>query len=73
MSLLRFMIDLAVEQPLPPGLQGQLNAIKQQIRNFQSFSSRINEGQPNEEDTTLAKQHICHHDTGESCEPEEDI
>jgi len=37
------------------------------------YSERINEGKENEEDTIKAKFHICKHDIGEPCSPEEDV
>lgn len=50
---LRYMIDLAVpldkEGDLPPGLQGQLNAIKQHINFFKSWSEKVNSGEPEED------------------------
>ena len=66
-------MDLAVKEPIPPQLSGQLVAIKAAICMFKAHAERINEGLPNEENTVYLMQHICHHDTGEPCEPEEEI
>ena len=73
MSYVRWKMDLAVKEPIPPALQGQLNGIKAHICVFKAFSERINPGHENEENTVYLKEHICHHDTGEPCEPETEI
>ncbi len=73
MSYLRFTLDVAVKQPLPAALQTALPAIRQKIRDLKAYASKINEGQPNEEMTVKTKYHICHHDTNEPCEPENEI
>ena len=73
MSLRRYMIDLAIPEPVAPGLQGQLTAIEQHIRILKSFAVKINEGEINEEYTTKATRHTCHHDEGKSCEGEVEI
>ena len=64
---------MAVKEPIPPGLEGQLNSIKQVICQFKAHAEKINEGLENEENTVYLKEHICHHDTGEPCEPETEI
>ena len=74
MSYERYNLHLAFLKPVDPALSGQLNAFGQLIRLIKPFAVNINEGKPNEENTTIAKRHICHHDE-ESREPcvEEDI
>ena len=85
MAFLRFSISVAIpEDPegtlildsdgvggirIPTALANQIPAIRQGVRFLKSFSSNINVGQPNEEITTHASLHICHHDTNEACEP----
>lgn len=73
MSYLRWRMDLAVKEPIPPQLAGQMNAIKAAICTFKQHAERINEGNENEENTIYLKEHICNHDTNEPCEPEEEI
>lgn len=73
MSYIRFQLDLAVKQPMPPALQSKLPEIKEAVRKLKSFASRINEGKENEEMTVRAVYHICHHDEGLPCEPEKEI
>jgi hypothetical protein len=67
MSYLRFRMDLAIKEPIPPSLEGQLNAIKHHMVVLKSFSEKINKGRPNEEDTTMLEEHLCNHDTGKRC------
>ena len=75
MSLRRYIIDLAIPEPIPPGLNGQLNAIEQHIRVLKSFAVKINKGKVNEENTDKATYHTCHHDKvpTEPCEHETEI
>ncbi len=75
MSLIRYRIDLAIPEPIPPALAGQLNAIEQHIRVLKSFAVKINDGMVDEEATIKATKHICHHDEigNSTCEPEQEI
>lgn len=73
MSYLRFMIDLAIKEPIPDELSEQLDVIRTHIRTLKSYASKINEGLLNEEDTTRAKYHKCRHDEGLPCEEEQQI
>ena len=50
---------------IPSTLASKIPAIKDGIRFLMSFSSKINEGLPNEEQTTRAILRICYHDEGE--------
>ena len=74
MSFIRFTPDLAIPvatwNALPTATR---TTIRNKIQQLKSYAVKINEGLPNEEDTTKAVYHICHHDTGETCEPEQDI
>lgn len=72
--LYRFNLDLAI----PEAVYLAIPAAKKQatidaIRGLKALAVKINEGQPNEEMTILAQWHRCKHDTGESCEPENEI
>ena len=73
MSYLRFTVDLAVKEPLPPTLAEKLPAIRQQILQLKAFATRINQGRPNEEMTVKATYHVCRHEEGLPCEPEIEI
>jgi len=73
MSFIRFQIDIAVKQPIPDELKERLPAIRREIRRLKAYASKIKEGSGNEETTVKASYHICHHDEGLPCEPEQDI
>ena len=73
MSHLRFTLDLAVKQPIPAALQNALPTIRNKVRQLKSYAEKINAGQPNEELSVRATYHVCHHDTGEPCEEEQDV
>ncbi len=72
MAYLRFMIDFAIpEDPngtlvgglkIPTILADKIPVIRQAILNLKGYAENINEGLPNEEETTKAKWHICRHD-----------
>lgn len=69
MSYKRFRMDLAIKEPIPPALAGQLEGIKHHMAVLKSFSEKINEGKPNEENTTMLEEHTCNHDLGKRCGP----
>lgn len=76
MSYKRYMLDLAFLMPLEPPLQGELTAFEATIRTvLRNSATKINEGLPNEEDTTKATWHECNHDSGNkvSCGQEVEI
>jgi len=74
MALIRFTLDLAIPEDIyhrqPAIFKGNITRL---IRGLKALSVVINEGQPNEERTTKATWHRCHHDTGEPCELEEEV
>ncbi len=75
MAYIRFRIDGAVPldryNALPLATK---NAIRDKFLQLKSLCRKINEGQPNEENTVTFKYHICHHDEGDTtCEPEQEI
>ena len=72
MAYRRYMIDLAFKLPLTPRLGIELNALEDAIRNINSVEN-INAGLDNEENTSKATWHICHHDEGKPCEAEQGI
>lgn len=83
----RFIIDLAIPDTIPPALlqkptPAQLTAIgnmtwleiiKTMVQRLKGYSEKINAGTLKEEDTVRARWHICRHDAGQSCDPEQDI
>ena len=73
MSYIRWCIDLAVQEPVERELEEEMDALVVRLRSFREQCVNINEGLENEEDTRKLKRHICHHDTGGVCEPEEDL
>ena len=89
MSVYRYMVDLALPNPLPAFFstyptQQELTwisnhtwfeIIRAAIVRLKNYSSKIQEGQPNAEDTTKAKYHVCYHDEDpqHQCAPEQDI
>ena len=72
--LYRFRLDLAIPASVYDSIASSTKtAIRDKIRQLKSFAVKINEGADNEEMTVKASWHKCHHDTGELCEPENDI
>ena len=71
MSYLRYRLDLAFKEPVPVQVRNRLNALENELKLLLKNAEIINEGLGNEENTKKAGKHICHHDTGESCEEEE--
>ena len=64
----RFNIQLAIPQDVWNGLPtARKIAARDAIRDLQSLSVKINEGQANEEMTVIAKRHTCNHDEGLPC------
>ena len=74
MAYIRFQIDGAVPQDVYTALPAATKtAIRDKFLQLKALCRKINEGQPNEEATVSFRYHICHHDTGETCESEKDI
>lgn len=74
MSLERYNLDLAFREPIAPGTQVLLNALKAAIRNVKKLAVKIKEGASTEEATVKAVWHRCNHDEGgKPCEPEQEI
>lgn len=83
----RYRIDIAIPEVIPPALlqkptPAQLTAIGnmtwaeiivQMFQRLKSYSEKINAGTLKEEDTTIAKWHICRHANNLPCDPEQDI
>ncbi len=73
MPYLRFTLDLAIPQPLPPALVAALPTIRQGIKDLKAYAAKINAGKANEEMTVKATYHICNHDIGQPCDAEVEI
>ena len=74
MSLIRFNLDLAIPSVVFNSIPAaRKTAFRDEVRALKALAVRINAGQPNEEMSVKASFHVCHHDTGQSCEAEQDI
>lgn len=74
MSLIRFQLDLAIPKPVYDAIPAaKKTAFRDTIRAMKALAVKVNAGKPNEEMTVTAVYHICHHDTGEPCEPFQEI
>ena len=83
MAGLRFTLDLYIPEDsdgtevagvkIPSVLAENLPTIRSAIRQLKGFARRINEGKDNEEMTIRAAYHICRHEDGLPCEPEQEI
>ena len=83
----RYKLDLAIPETIPPALlkkptPAQITAIGkmtwaeiivEMIRRLKSYSNKINAGISREEDTTIARWHICRHADNMPCDEEQDI
>ena len=74
MSLIRFGLDLAIPETVYNAIPAaKKQAFKDAVLAIKAYAVKINEGQPTEETTVKASWHICHHDTGGACDPEQNI
>lgn len=75
MAFIRFQLDLTIPEDVYNAIPFATKlAIRDRIRELKAKAVKINEGLPNEELTTRAVWHRCHHDTGDrSCEEENEI
>ena len=75
MSYRRFTLDLAIPEAVYDAIPtATKTTIRDRIRQLKALAVKINEGQPNEENTVKATWHICHNDTRDiKCEPEMEI
>ena len=70
MSLWRGQLDLAIPKDVWDSIPNAKKiAFRDMVRELKALAVKIN----NEEMTVKASWHICHHDTGEACEPEQNI
>ena len=69
----RVSIDLFFKDKTPQQVNKEHPNLLNLIKKAKAKASKINEGLPNEEMTIKASYHVCHHDTGEACEPEVEI
>jgi len=74
MSLWRGQLDLAIPEAVFNAIPtARKIAFRDEVRALKALAVIINEGEHNEEMTVKASWHWCNHDTGEMCEPENDI
>jgi len=74
MSGIRFQVDLFIPEPIDDDFKKEISQkILPAIRKLRPHARKINEGKDNEEMTVVAKWHICRHDEGLPCEPEQEI
>jgi len=74
MALIRFDIQLAIPKDVYDAIPlAKKIAARDAIRKLKALAVKINAGQPNEEMTVVANWHICLHDEGKTCEPEQEI
>ena len=73
MALMRFYITGAIPLPLNSKEQIFIDDLRVRLQRLKSACVVIHPGANNEEDITRFVYHICHHDTGGACEPEQDI
>ncbi len=74
MALIRFSLDLAIPEMVYNAIPAAKKlAARDAIRGLKALAVKINDGQSNEEMTVHAVWHRCHHDTGGSCEKENEI
>jgi hypothetical protein len=67
MPYIRVQIDLAYKLPLSPAVLAKLNELKALITQGKAYAEKINENNPDEENTVTAKWHVCNHDEGKPC------
>lgn len=60
-------MDLAIPTPIPKELVAELDGLKESMLRLQEFAVKINEGRPNEENSTMLEEHTCNHDVGKRC------
>ena len=74
MALWRGQLDLAIPLDVWESIPtARKIAFRDEVKAMKALAVRINEGQPNEEMTVTASWHICRHDEGLPCEPENEI
>lgn len=74
MALIRFNLDLAIPKNIYNAIPTTKKlALRNSIRELKALAVKINEGSIQEEMTIKANWHICYHDEGKSCEPEQEI
>ena len=74
MSFIRFTLDLAIPKAVYDAIPAATKtAVRDRVRELKALAVKINAGKPNEEMTVRATWHICNHDTGGPCDPEQDI
>lgn len=74
MAFRKIIILLAIPEDVYKKIPDSKKAkFRDAVRDIKQYAVRINEGSPNEEMTITATHHLCRHDEGGECDPEEDI
>ena len=74
MPYMRFNLDLAIPEEVFNRIPlDRKKAFRDEVRALKKLAVRINEGKGNEETTDRAVYHICRHDEGLPCDPEQEI
>jgi len=74
MAGIRLSLDLFIPEATYNAIPAATKtAIRDRIRQLKILAVKVSAGLPNEEKTIKAVWHRCHHDTGGSCEPEQEI
>ncbi|KKN76895.1 hypothetical protein LCGC14_0365460 [marine sediment metagenome] len=55
---------------LPAIVANKIKVVLADLHDLKKYAQKINEGQPNEENTTRAIYRICYHDEGEGHKPD---
>ena len=72
--LYRFTLDLAIPELVFDSISDtKKKAFRNAVRAIKAYAVKINQGAANEEMTVKAVFHKCHHDNGETCEPEQEM
>ena len=73
MSGTRIQIDLYFKGRTPQQVNSEFPQLLPAIKAAKAKASKINEGKVNEELSIRAVYHICRHDEGKACDPEQEI
>ena len=74
MSFMRFQLDLAIPEAVYNAIPAAKKlAARDAIRSLKALAVKINAGAANEEMTVRAVYHICRHDEGAPCGPEQEV
>lgn len=74
MPYVRFRLDLAIPKDVYDAITPATKAaFKEKVLAMKALAVRINAGKTNEEVSVVAVWHLCNHDQGLPCGPEQEI